>query len=56
MEVEIKYEQKENKIILDTKIKVKKILFEKAEKDLWNQSIKNLKKAYNESIIFKVKK
>ncbi|KGO95532.1 transglutaminase domain-containing protein [Flavobacterium enshiense] len=56
MEVEIKYEQKENKIILSTKIKVKKIFFEKSEKDLWNQSVKNLKKAYNESIILKTKK
>jgi hypothetical protein len=56
MEVEINYEQKEAKIVLTTKIKVKKILFEKSEKDLWNQSIKNLKKAYNESIILKTKK
>ncbi|HSD15119.1 MAG TPA: transglutaminase domain-containing protein [Flavobacterium sp.] len=56
MDVEITYEQKENKIILNTKIKIKKILFEKNEKDLWNQSIKNLKKAYNESIILKIKK
>lgn len=56
MEVEIKYEQKETKIVLTTKITVKKILFEKSEKNLWNQSIKNLKKAYNESIILKSKK
>ena len=56
MEVEINYTAKENKIILTTKIKIKKILFDKSEKDTWNQSIRSLKKAYNESLILKLKK
>ena len=45
------YEVKNNKIILDIKLKQKKLLLEKSDFELWNKTIKMLKNNYTETLI-----
>lgn len=51
----VEYELKDRKIILNFEIETKKILLEKSDFELWNQTIKDLKSLYNEMIMLKTK-
>jgi transglutaminase-like putative cysteine protease len=46
-----KYQTKDNKVIYVAKITPKKILLEKSDFELWNESIKKIKSNYGETII-----
>ena len=48
---EFKFELKDNKIVLNAMIEGKKILLEKSDFDLWNETIQQIKSNYSESII-----
>ncbi|MBN8641749.1 MAG: DUF3857 domain-containing protein [Flavobacteriales bacterium] len=50
-----KYETKENKVIYVAKINQKKILLDKNDFELWNESIKKIKTNYGETIIINQK-
>jgi len=45
------YEVKNNKIILNLQLKQKKLLLDKADFELWNKSIKDLKNNYSDTLI-----
>lgn len=45
------YEQKNNKILLHSQLKQKKLLLEKSDFELWNKSIKELKNNYTDTLI-----
>lgn len=48
---EFKFEQKNNKILLKAMLKQKKLLLEKTDFDLWNDTLKQIKNNYSETII-----
>lgn len=50
-EGEFAFEQKGNTVVLKAMINEKKILLEKADFDLWNETIQKIKSNYSESII-----
>lgn len=50
MKVNIKYQQKGNSIILISELSVKKIIIDKKDFSTWNQTIKQLKSIYSETI------
>ncbi len=51
LKVDFVYEQKNNKILLHSQLKQKKLLLDKPDFELWNKSIKELKNNYTDTLI-----
>ena len=51
LKVDFVYEAKNNKILLHSQLKQKKLLLDKADFELWNKSIKELKNNYTDTLI-----
>jgi hypothetical protein len=51
MKIDFVYEVKSNKIILNTQIALKKLVLQKPDFEVWNETIKKLKANYTETII-----
>lgn len=51
LKVDFVYEVKNNKILLHSQLKQKKLLLDKADFELWNKSIKELKNNYTDTLI-----
>lgn len=55
IKVKIVYQQKGNSIEMQSTIELKKILLEKIDFPLWNETVKKLKSSYSDTIILKEK-
>ncbi|MFN7674655.1 DUF3857 domain-containing protein [Flavobacterium sp.] len=55
LKVKIEYQQKNNSIVMQSTIELKKIILEVTDFPLWNETIKKLKSNYSETIILKEK-
>ena len=55
LKIKIVYEQKGNSVILKSNMETKKIMLEKKDFALWNETVKKLRSAYSETIVLKEK-
>lgn len=55
LKVDINYEHKGNSLFLNSKINLKKLLLNKEDFELWNETIKKLKSNYTETVIINEK-
>jgi hypothetical protein len=55
MFADFSYETKDNKLYLNIKTKLKKLLLEKSDFEVWNETVKKLKSNYTETIILSEK-
>ena len=55
IKIKIQYQQKGNSITLNSVLELKKIMLEKKDFALWNETVKQLKSNYSETIILKEK-